>query len=186
MNILKLLILVTGCNAFIPSSPKIINWKESVLSERNNNEDPTKTWYGPIVDAIQNVLTNSPLSNAKKALVKTLAGDFDEAAVEAKISNLVKENPVVMLSFVSCPFCIKAKGVLDSLGTKYTVVELDQVEDGKAIRAVMANMIGRTSVPAIWIGGTFVGGCNDGPLGGVMKLNESGQLKNLLANVGAI
>jgi glutaredoxin 3 len=186
MNFFQLLFIVTGCKAFILSSPKIIGWKSSVLLASNNNEDLTKSWFGPVVDSIQNVLTNSPLSNAKKALVKSLAGDYDEEAIQAKISNLVKENPVLMLSFVSCPFCIKAKGVLDSLGTKYTVVELDQVEDGKAIRAVMANMIGRTSVPAIWIGGTFIGGCNDGPLGGVVKLNESGQLKTLLAKVGAI
>jgi len=31
-------------------------------------------------------------------------------------------------------------------------VEIDEVEDGKALRAEMAGLIGRTSVPAIWIG----------------------------------
>jgi glutaredoxin len=53
---------------------------------------------------------------------------------------------------------IKAKGVLDGLGAKYTVVELDTDPDGKAIRAEMADMVGRTSVPAIWIDSKFVGG----------------------------
>ena len=65
----------------------------------------------------------------------------------------------------------------------YTVVELDQDADGMGIRAVMADMLGRTSVPAIWIDGTFIGGCNDGPLpGGVglVQLNESGELDAML------
>ena len=64
----------------------------------------------------------------------------------------------------------------------YTVVELDQDTDGKAIRAVMGDMLdGRTSVPAIWIDGTFIGGCNDGPLGGgLVQLDASGELDRML------
>ena len=48
--------------------------------------------------------------------------------------------------------------MLDEKGAKYTAVELDKEEDGKAIRVVMGDMLGRTSVPAIWIKGTFIGG----------------------------
>jgi len=50
----------------------------------------------------------------------------------------------------------------------------------------MANVIGRTSVPAIWIDKTFVGGCNDGPLGGVVSLYESGKLQTMLTEAGAL
>lgn len=60
------------------------------------------------------------------------------------------------------------------------------MKDGKAIRAEMADMIGRTSVPAIWIGGKFVGGCNDGPMGGIIKLEESKELDSLLKGVASI
>jgi len=76
--------------------------------------------------------------------------------------------------------------VLDDLGATYLVVELDEDQDGKPIRAEMADLIGRTSVPAIFIGGTFIGGCNDGPKGGIVKLNESGELSGMLRNVGAL
>jgi glutaredoxin 3 len=65
-------------------------------------------------------------------------------------------------------------------------VEIDEVEDGKALRAEMAGLIGRTSVPAIWIGSEFIGGCNDGPKGGIVKLDESGELDKMLAAVGAV
>ena len=60
------------------------------------------------------------------------------------------------------------------------------MEDGKALRAEMAGIIGRTSVPAIWIGSDFIGGCNDGPKGGIVKLDESGALDKMLAAVGAV
>lgn len=65
-------------------------------------------------------------------------------------------------------------------------MEIDEVEDGKALRAEMAGLIGRTSVPAIWIGSEFIGGCNDGPKGGIVKLDESGELDKMLAAVGAV
>ena len=75
---------------------------------------------------------------------------------------------------------------MDGLGAKYTVVELDTDPDGKAIRAEMADLVGRTSVPAVWIGGQFVGGCNDGPMGGLVKLNDAGELKEMLQGVVAL
>lgn len=75
---------------------------------------------------------------------------------------------------------------MDTTKAKYTVVEVDLVEDGKALRAEMAGMIDRTSVPAIWIGGEFIGGCNDGPKGGIAKLYESGELETMLQTVGAL
>lgn len=64
---------------------------------------------------------------------------------------------------------------------KYTALELDVVEDGKALRSELGAMVGRTSVPAIWIDGAFVGGCNDGPMGGLMTLEREGRLDSLLA-----
>jgi glutaredoxin 3 len=126
------------------------------------------------------------LNDGKNALVKSLAGDYDQAAVQARIQGLIGDNSVFMFSQSSCPFCVKAKSVLGGMGAKYTVVELDTDPDGKAIRAEMADLVGRTSVPAIWIGGQFVGGCNDGPMGGLMKLDDSGELKGMLQGVGAL
>lgn len=126
------------------------------------------------------------LNDGKKKIVKSQAGNYDSVAVQSKINTLIQENPVFMFSFTTCPFCIKAKSILDEKGAKYQVVELDTSLDGKAIRAELADLVGRTSVPAIWIGGTFVGGCNDGPLGGVNGLNRSNKLDDMLKAVGAL
>lgn len=78
--------------------------------------------------------------------------------------------------------------MLDEKGAKYTAVELDKEEDGKAIRAVMGDMLGRTSVPAIWIKGTFIGGCNDGPpeFNGLNTLNSNNKLDGMLKEAKAI
>jgi len=51
----------------------------------------------------------------------------------------------------------------------------------------MADILGRTSVPAIWINKNFIGGCNDGgPKGGLLTMDESGDLDILLREVGAL
>jgi hypothetical protein len=41
------------------------------------------------------------LNEGKKALVKSLAGDYDAAAIRARMDGLVKDNSVLMLSFVT-------------------------------------------------------------------------------------
>lgn len=51
--------------------------------------------------------------------------------------------------FVSASFCQKAREVLDGLGTMYTVVDLDEEENGMAIKAELAGIIGRTSVSCL-------------------------------------
>lgn len=126
------------------------------------------------------------LNEGKKALVKSLAGDYDEAKIKARLDSFIADNPVVMLSFTTCPYCIKAKACLDNKRAKYTTLELDQDPDGKAIRAVLGDVVGRTSVPAIWIDGQFVGGCNDGPTGGLLQLDQQGKLDGMLRAVNAL
>mmetsp|Transcript_4170 Transcript_4170/g.6322 ORF Transcript_4170/g.6322 Transcript_4170/m.6322 type:complete len:116 (-) Transcript_4170:501-848(-) len=70
------------------------------MNNSDDNNDPTKVWYAEIANGIQNILTNSPLNEGKKALVKALAGDYDEIATKAKLEGLISDHPVVMLSFV--------------------------------------------------------------------------------------
>ena len=43
-------------------------------------------------------------------------------------------------------------------------------------------------MPALWIGGTFVGGCNDGPpeFGGLLTLETAGKLDQMLRAARAL
>ncbi len=58
-----------------------------------------------------------------------------------------------------CPYCQRAKALLRERG----VTEWEEVVvDGKPdVRAAMAQLVGRTSVPQIFINGQHVGGCDD-------------------------
>jgi Glutaredoxin len=116
----------------------------SALAQSRNNiddDDPTKVWYAGLADSIQKVLSNNPLlKEAKQALVKSFAGDYDQAAVRAQLDGLIAEHPVLMLSFTTCPFCIKAKSILDAQQAKYHVVECDVDVNGKSLRPQLGRL----------------------------------------------
>ena len=72
-----------------------------------------------------------------------------------------------------CPFCIRAKQLLDSKGVMYYETDVTtrlSLREGMTERAG-----GRTSVPQIFIDGQHIGGCND-----LLALERSGQLDRLL------
>ncbi len=66
---------------------------------------------------------------------------------------------VTIYSSDYCPYCNRAKALLRERG----VTEWEEIcVDGKPdLRAAMAQQVGRTSVPQIFIGGQHVGGCDD-------------------------
>ena len=80
---------------------------------------------------------------------------------------------VIIYSSDYCPFCQRALALLDSKGVSYQTISVD---GQLAVRQVMAERAGRTSVPQIWIGDTHVGGCDD-----LYALEAAGKLDALLA-----
>ena len=113
------------------------------------------------------------------------------------ISALLQENlklassyPIVMFSWTVSPACKKAKKLLAMSGVEPYVIELDQPwEKGNPIRAVLGRHLGRTSVPMIFIGGQFIGGCDDGPSAqspGLVPLAFMNRLSPMLEKAGAI
>ncbi len=120
----------------------------------------------------------------KQFVADIVAGnDYDVEAVNVRIDNFVAENPVAIFSFSTCPFCRRAKDLLDEKGVQYEAIELDELEgnEGNEIRANLGRKTGRTSVPSIFVGGNYIGGCNDGP--GLVPLDQSGELDLMLKEV---
>lgn len=75
---------------------------------------------------------------------------------------------------MSCPYCFRAKRLLDERGVKYAEYPVDM---GGARKAEMIERAGgRTMVPQILIDGRHIGGCDD-----LFQLEMSGQLAALLA-----
>lgn len=124
------------------------------------------------------------LGGFKQWAAELVAGDFDAAAVDARLESEISTSPALLYSFTSCPFCKRAKEALDAKGAVYTVVELDETADGAAMRARLGVRTGRTSVPSVWVDGEYLGGLNDGP--GILSLDASGELEPKLRAAGAL
>lgn len=58
----------------------------------------------------------------------------------------------------TCPFCHRAKALLQQKGVSYKEIAIDQAPDQ---RAVMIERSGRTTVPQIFIDNQHIGGCDD-------------------------
>lgn len=74
-----------------------------------------------------------------------------------------------------CPFCSRAKALLDRKGASY--VEHDITMGGPMRAEMLGRSNGASTVPQIFIDGAHVGGCDD-----LMALDASGQLDPLLAS----
>jgi glutaredoxin 3 len=72
-----------------------------------------------------------------------------------------------------CPYCHRAKALLDKKDVKFT--EIDVTMDRK-LRDEMEAKAGQHTVPQIWIGDTHVGGSDD-----LHALERSGKLDAMLA-----
>ena len=76
-----------------------------------------------------------------------------------------------------CPFCIRAKGLLDRKGVAYREYAIDG--DDQARRAMSQRADGRTSLPQIFIDNQGIGGCDE-----LHALERRGQLDALLGRKG--
>lgn len=81
---------------------------------------------------------------------------------------------VIMYCSDWCPFCIRAKTLLQKKGIAFEEIRVDGKPD---VRAQMAKKAGRTSVPQIWIDELHVGGCDE-----LFALERTGKLDALVAN----
>jgi len=80
---------------------------------------------------------------------------------------------IVIYSSDFCPYCHRAKALLQQKGATYREINVDM---NPAARAEMQSKAGRTSVPQIWIGDHHVGGCDE-----LYALDHSGGLDSKLA-----
>lgn len=80
---------------------------------------------------------------------------------------------VEIYTWSTCPFCVRAKALLDRKGVEYTEYCIDGDEAARAKMSKRAN--GRRSVPQIFINDQHVGGCDD-----IHALNAQGKLDPLL------
>jgi len=83
-------------------------------------------------------------------------------------TTLTQDDEVVILAWKNCGYARKARKLLQDRNIEYTDVVIDKYSP---IHAELTLMTGRTSVPYIYVGGEFIGGCNpDGELSGLVGI----------------
>ena len=82
--------------------------------------------------------------------------------------------PVTVYSTRVCPYCVRAKALLDSKHIPYTEVMVDVDRERLA---EMMQKSGRRTVPQIFVGDRHVGGCDD-----LYALDHEGKLDALVSD----
>lgn len=73
-----------------------------------------------------------------------------------------------------CPYCWRAKALLEAKGVTYNEISVDY--GGELREQMVQRANGRTTVPQIFIREHHVGGCDD-----LMDLERSGRLDDLIS-----
>lgn len=196
-------------------STKLPAVARSQLPRMDGDSDPLETVkksWGRFQDA-----RNQGYS-VKQALADVVAGEYDVDAVQTRVQvggipraiqararlflarssppalsraqEEAKSAPLVLFTWEVSPSCKKALELLEVAGAKPKVIRLDQPwSEGNKKRAALGRLTGKSSVPSVWIGGRYVGGCDDGPSDtapGLVKLAFSGRLNKMLDEAGAL
>lgn len=81
---------------------------------------------------------------------------------------------VEMYTKMGCPYCMRAKRLLDSKGVAFE--EIDITMGGPKRQEMLERSPGHSTVPSIFIDGRPIGGSDD-----LAALDEQGELDTLLA-----
>ncbi|MCW6034830.1 glutaredoxin 3 [Spirulina subsalsa FACHB-351] len=81
---------------------------------------------------------------------------------------------VEIYTWSACPFCLRAKALLNRKQVEYTEYCIDGDNEARDKMAQRAN--GKRSVPQIFINDQHIGGCDD-----IYSLERSGKLDSLLS-----
>ena len=80
---------------------------------------------------------------------------------------------VIVYTTPVCPYCVRAKTLLDRLGVSYQ--EVDVSADPLLRQKIVERAKGRMTVPQIFIDGAPIGGYDD-----LYALHQTGELEKLL------
>lgn len=81
-------------------------------------------------------------------------------------------NKVVLYTTRFCPYCVRAKALLNRKGVEFEEIAVD---NDQMLRREMMAKSGRHTVPQIWIGEQHVGGCDE-----LYALEKQGKLDQAL------
>ncbi|WOG94769.1 hypothetical protein DCAR_0314066 [Daucus carota subsp. sativus] len=97
------------------------------------------------------------------------------------IRGLASNNAAVIFTKSSCFMCHSVKALFYELGASPAIHELDQYANGREMEYALRRLGCNPSVPAVFIGGKYVGSSKD-----IISLHVDGSLKEKLIEARAI
>nr|ADA70346.1 glutaredoxin [Litchi chinensis] len=91
------------------------------------------------------------------------------------VKKTISSHQIVIFSKSYCPYCKRAKSVFKELNQVPHVIELNERDDGSAIQDAVSEIVGRRTVPQVFIDGKHIGGSDD-----TVEAYENGKLHKLL------
>ncbi|KAL3812845.1 hypothetical protein ACJIZ3_014113 [Penstemon smallii] len=98
-----------------------------------------------------------------------------------RIAKLASQRAVVIFSKSTCCMCHAIKRLFYEQGVSPMIHELDEESRGKEMEYALNKLGCSPTVPAVFIGGKFVGSADV-----VMTLQLNGSLKQMLIDAGAL
>src|SRR6185369_18017653 len=100
------------------------------------------------------------------ATVVALQPKAVDAEAETFLNGAIAGDPVVLFALEWCEFCWSVRKLFKALAIPYRSVDIDSVafqkdEMGMRIRRALSSKTGIATIPQIFVGGTFLGGCID-------------------------
>ncbi|XP_057541597.1 glutaredoxin-C3-like [Amaranthus tricolor] len=97
-------------------------------------------------------------------------------SASAFVNNVIYSNRIAVFSKSYCPYSLRAKRILKQLNEHPYVVELDLRDDGSEIQDILLELVGRRTVPQVFVNGKHIGGSDD-----LQSAVLSGQLQTHLS-----
>ncbi|KAG8935645.1 glutaredoxin [Tulasnella sp. 419] len=95
------------------------------------------------------------------------------------VESAIKGHTITVFSKSYCPYCRRAKGIINELKLKddqtVKIFELDEMEEGSEIQSYLLEKTGQRTVPNIFINQNHVGGSDD-----LTRIKSNGELSRLL------
>jgi len=111
-----------------------------------------------------------------KKLIAYSGVEETSTSLDERVDDFITKNKLAIISKTTCPYCRQVKGLLNDISPiKPEVWEINEEEEMSEIQDMMKTITGGRSVPRVFAGGEFIGGCDD-----TFHLFETGKLMPLL------
>ncbi|KAK2990456.1 hypothetical protein RJ640_011204 [Escallonia rubra] len=108
-------------------------------------------------------------------LLLVLGNGPKEALASNSASAFVQSYDSIRIVLTQYRYCMRTKRIFSELKEQPFVVELDLRDDGYQIQSVLLDLVGRRTVPQVFVNGKHIGGSDD-----LQVAVQKGELQNLL------